>query len=354
MLLATLNTAAASAAAAVTTTNGAIAGRIISRKPAGSHPSLCAWESVYPADGHCAMVTTPVNPRKESSSGKTQKNYIPLIALRDLSLRHTSIEAAQHDQRNYYVCRMCYMKGDCAPTGSGSRPGCIICFRSSASQSSLTCAACRNQVRNNHINDKDYHRTFVCGTLLQPLITKLRTYRITAVSEQRTFGSHQDGRNEMRFDLFVRAMNEGDSVSIAIEFVSSSNITASSMQFKLKWMVDEAKGASSNKSVLLIIKHTPNDADVVVQLALLRCWITAFIEEAKYLHGGNSVKFVTMGFSAEEIAANKHFAGGQHLEWNAAPACKGHEFKYCLYPKEYSRFKGQSPPQYFMHNEILK
>ena len=142
--------------------------------------------------------------------------------------------------------------------------------------------------------------------------------------------------------------------SIAIEFVSSSNITASSMQFKLKWMVDEAKGASSNKSVLLIIKHTPNDADVVVQLALLRCWITAFIEEAKYLHGGNSVKFVTMGFSAEEIAANKHFAGGQHLEWNAAPACKGHEFKYCLYPKEYSRFKGQSPPQYFMHNEILK
>ena len=328
----------------------------VHRKEFGDY-ATCAWADVFKSQKHLLLQSAPKRRREtrpDADSGdeedegddddcasqpKASKSmFVPWKALYEIRLSSPSRGTAAAQMHRYCVCRFCNeLHKGCMP--ASGRMACLCCCMAGANDKKGRgfCIACK-EAYHNHENEKDYHKRFVKENLMKPLEGKLWTFKVKTRGECRTIGSAASGGQEKRMDIFVEALSGSSTLNMCIEHITTAEMTKESKRVKRDWLLEKAGSLSSNKSVLLLLYNKPDMG--LVQMVLMRAWITLFVEEATRLPGANSVFEMTLNAPdriRQEMPEAKHYA------WNAVPHDPEHEFRFFMHHLEEPRIKKYSP-----------
>jgi len=268
--------------------------------------------------------------KSKAARGYTKNLFLPWEALLEIRRQATTTRDAGGLVSQYHVCRICNQNMGCCMPSAGVH-ACLSCLAHTYNKSTPGfCRGCCERYRLHEV-ERDYSKSFVC-TLMKPLQYKLHPYSVKITGEFRTLGSNPDATREKRVDLFVEAKNGANTVNIFVEHVTTAEMTRDSFRVKKEALIRRSTGASSVKSVFLVIYNEPGRG--MLQLVLLRTWITMFIEEAARLVGGNDIKLVAFNLGKSQTKAAKDLAGALQYPWNAVPYDRDHEFRFFVHHLE--------------------
>ena len=267
------------------------------------------------------------------------------------------------------VCRFCRNSRNPVPcaflSANRSDGSCLCCMITGGNDSKTDefCAQCVSDHSQSSTN-RDFRGTLLT-TLLSPLMHKLRytlpSYELLFDAEKRTAGHSTTGNGwgEGRFDFLVTAKSGPMTRAIiAIELISTADITPSSLKNKLSWL--RSKYDSDNAKLILIPIYVSKQRPLT-HLVMLRQIVNALIVNAAKLPDGETsspsssstrVHVYTSGADGGQRTRWTPGASGtvalrvrgdnlnvRHLETFFCPVSSEHSWKYCIHPKEISLLK---------------